>query len=153
MNKQIAELILAWFGVYESLGDCIESARVVLDQTDRGTLLPDRVREMRGELLATQAAIPALADLMEELIDDTVWPMKAEVEILDPIPGLGEPDAEEEAELAPFEEPAPLGTVKGDYDASGATPVSRDTWEEEAAAEAVIGPDQAEDVDSGSFAE
>ncbi len=131
MDKKIAAIILAWHAIYVTLNNCIESARVVLDQTDRGTLLPDRVREMRGELLAVQASIPALADMLEEISGAQSWPTKDEAESIVADPILGEPDPEVAAEETPTSEPEAPVTGEGDYDATGATPV-----DEEAAAEA-----------------
>ena len=150
MNKKIATLILAWHQVYVNLTECIEDARVVLDQTDRGTLLPDRVREMRGKLLNTQDAIPRLADLMEELTGETVWPMVVDEPPASNPEAMAEIEAEAEAEKTPAEDTEPLVTAEDDYDASGSTPVNDQVTEpetdadlfpvdEEAAAEA--GPD------------
>lgn len=137
MEQRIADLILLWHGVHVDLGKCIESARVVLDQTDRGTLLPDRVREMRGELIATQKRIPRLADLMEELVGKTVWPMKTEAAQNAAAEAAPEDAVEAALEAEAEAEVAPPETRAGDYDAAGSTPIEQATVDEEAAAEEV----------------
>lgn len=146
MEQKISDLILLWHNVHVNLGKCIESARVVLDQTDRGTLLPDRVREMRGELIATQDMIPRLADLMEELVGKTVWPMKVEDVAAEGLDGSQEPDPETVAEETPTSEPEPPATAPGDYDAAGSTPTEQAAVDEEAAAE--FPDDDAADMDA-----
>ena len=123
MNKKIADLILAWHEVYVAVTESIEHARIVLDQSDRGTLLPDRVREMRGHLIGVQESIPQLADLLEELTGEVSWPMteeKTSPAASDFQPG---PDAEASAEVSiAGDDEAPV-TTEGDYDAGGSTPV------------------------------
>ncbi len=153
MDKNIATLILDWHMVYVKLGECIESARVVLDQTDRGTLLPDRVREMRGEMLTVQEQIPALADLLEELTGKSVWPTDDvdDSPVADPI--VDEPEPETLAEVAADGEVETVTTGEGDYDADGSTPVEEAVVESEAAAEVVVSPPQDVDADSSSVAE
>jgi len=148
MNKNIATLILAWHTVYVSLTESIEDARVVLDQSDRGTLLPDRVREMRGKLLDTQASIPALADLLENLTGEVTWPTTDPDESLvaDPILASLEPEAADElaADLeaeTPAEDTEPPVTAEGDYTADGSTPVDEEQAAEDAAAEAAAEAD------------
>lgn len=165
MNEKISELILQWHHVYVSLTESIEHARVVLDQSDRGTLLPDRVREMRGHLIRVRERIPKLANLLEELIDETVWPMKVEGIAAEGLDGSAEPveektevteaeaaaemafdDAnkpEETAEVARSEATAPGITADGDYTADGSTPGAHEVVDEEAAAEEVSEEDDA----------
>ncbi len=137
MNKQIADLILAWHTIYVSLNACIEDARVVIDQSDRGVLLPDRVREMRGKMLGTLETIPQLADLLEELTGETTWPMKVENEspVVDPI--VGEPDAKAAAEAPTESEILTPVSDEASTPADEATPTEDAPVDEEAAAEGV----------------
>lgn len=140
MNAKIAGLILAWHEVFVALTDCVEDARIVLDQSDRGTLLPDRVREMRGKLLTVRESIPELADLLEELTGETTWPMK-----VDEVGTEGAPDEEAAAkeEEVSAEDDAlgdPAATTEGDYTTDGSTPGAHEVVDEEAAAEVVDPP-------------
>ena len=137
MNAKIAGLILAWHEVFVALTDCVEDARIVLDQSDRGTLLPDRVREMRGKLLTVRESIPELADLLEELTGETAWPMKVDELSAEGLARDAEPDAEEAAETTPAEDTEPPATAEGDYTTDGSTPGAHEVVDEEAAAEAV----------------
>lgn len=135
MSEQIAALILAWHMVHVDLGKAIESARIVLDQSDRGTLLPDRVREMRGEMITVQESIPALADLLEELTGEQSWPMKVEEIGSETEPGEGDEDYDINAPGSePEGEPPPTSDEAPDID--GADGVARPaSVDEEAAAE------------------
>ena len=138
MNKAIAAIILAWHDIYQSLNTCIESARVMLDQSNRATLLPDRVREMRGELLAVQERIPALADMLEELTDEQSWPTKEEAESIVADPILDESVALSDEMIAAHGIEKPPVTGEGDYTADGSTPIVDAVSDPEAAAEAVV---------------
>lgn len=107
MHKKIATIINKWFNVFKAVRDCEKSVRVILEQHERGALLPDRVKELERELASVQEAIPELGELLETLTTE-------EPEISGPEGAMtrdefeaaadAEPEAEPEDDLGPADE-------------------------------------------------
>ena len=126
MDARIKSVIVKFFAVYEQLREADDDCAVIIDQCERGTLQPDRIREHQRRINGITGHLPEMSDLLEGLsgvvVEDREWDLGPPS--ADPIPN--DPEEEAEAEVVAPEDVEPDLPKTADYDAEGSTPVEPD---------------------------